>query len=90
MEGRTETLAAPAPAVDPEQDAAAREIAHGIQDCLMHLLVPRRWAVALYLYGCTVPEVARRLGWTPKKAENLVFRGMNDLRACLTAKGLKP
>ena len=90
MEERAATLTTPAPAADPEQDAAAREIAHEIQDCLGRLLAPRRLAVTLHLYGCTVPEVARRLGWTPKKAENLVLRGMRDLRTCLTAKGLKP
>jgi RNA polymerase sigma-70 factor (ECF subfamily) len=30
------------------------------------------------------------MGWTEKKAENLVYRGLADLRRCLSAKGLRP
>jgi hypothetical protein len=29
------------------------------------------------------------MGWTAKKAENLVYRGMADLRDCLGAKGIR-
>ncbi len=90
MEAREGILDKPAPAAGPEQDVAGREIARGIQDCLVRLVTPRRLAVTLHLHGCTTPEVARRMGWTPKKAENLVLRGLRDLRACLAAKGLRP
>ena len=38
----------------------------------------------------TTVETARRLGWTAKKAENLVYRGLKDLRRCLTARGMTP
>jgi DNA-directed RNA polymerase specialized sigma24 family protein len=50
----------------------------------------RRTAVTLHLLGCPVPEVARRLGCGEKSADNRVYRGMNDLRQCLAAKGLAP
>lgn len=74
----------------PEREAASAEIGRGIQDCLAKLVRPRRLAVTLYLEGCTVPEVAALLEWSVKKAENLVYRGLADLRGCLTRKGLEP
>ena len=75
---------------DPESEAASAEIARGIRDCLTRLVRPRRLAVTLYLQGCSVPECAGLLRWTPKRTENLVYRGLADLRRCLTAKGMAP
>ena len=75
---------------NPERMAAGREIGDAIRQCLASLLVNRRRAVTLYLQGHGVPETARLLGWTTKKAENLVFRGMADLRSCLKSKGVRP
>jgi RNA polymerase sigma-70 factor (ECF subfamily) len=46
--------------------------------------------VTLYLQGHTVPETARVLDWPAKRADNLVYRGLADLRQCLLAKGLRP
>lgn len=60
----------------PEQAAASREVARGIQDCLEHLVRARRVAVTLYLEGCSVPESAGLLRWSEKKTENLVYRGL--------------
>ena len=74
----------------PERRAASAEIARGIRDCLTNLVRPRRLAVTLYLQGCTVPETAGLLSWSPKKTENLVYRGLADLRRCLASKGLEP
>jgi RNA polymerase sigma-70 factor (ECF subfamily) len=81
---------APSAAADPEHEAASAEIGRGIQGCLPALARPRRLAVTLYLQGCSVPETARRLGWPAKRTENLVYRGLADLRRCLVAKGLTP
>lgn len=75
---------------DPEQAAAGREIGHGILECLACLLRDRRLSVSLYLQGHTVPEAARILDWSAKKTENLVYRGLADLRECLASKGYKP
>jgi RNA polymerase sigma-70 factor (ECF subfamily) len=50
----------------------------------------RRLAVTLHLQGHTVPEAARILDWAAKQTENLVYRGLADLRACLMAKGIRP
>jgi RNA polymerase sigma-70 factor, ECF subfamily len=75
---------------DPEREAASREIGVGIQDCLSRLSEDRRLAVTLYLQGHSVPDAARVLDWPAKRTENLVYRGLADLRECLSTKGLKP
>ena len=81
---------AAAPDAGPERSAASAEIGRGIRDCLGRLVRPRRLAVTLYLQGCTVPEAAGLLRWSAKKTENLVYRGLADLRRCLATKGLQP
>jgi RNA polymerase sigma-70 factor (ECF subfamily) len=90
MEGREDVEQKVSPDPGPERRATAAEIAAHIRDCLSRLRGSRTLAVTLYLEGCSVPETARRLAWSSKKAENLVYRGLADLRACLQAKGLRP
>jgi RNA polymerase sigma-70 factor (ECF subfamily) len=75
---------------DPERESVSRDMGRGIRDCLRRLRDARRLAVTLYLRGCSAGETARRLGWTTRKVENLVFRGLRDLRQCLIGKGLTP
>lgn len=75
---------------DPERTAASVEIGQGIQCCLAGLKRDRRLAVTLYLQGHTVGEAARILDWSLKRTENLVYRGLADLRVCLTSKGIEP
>jgi len=74
----------------PEQHARSEEIARGIDDCLARLAGPRSQAVTLHLQGYSLAEAAETLAWSYKRTENLVYRGLADLRACLAAKGLKP
>jgi RNA polymerase sigma-70 factor (ECF subfamily) len=47
-------------------------------------------AVALHLQGHSVPDIGKLMSWAPKKADNLVYRGLADLRECLVSKGVKP
>ena len=54
-----------------------------ILDCVDGLQDRRRAAVTLHLQGFRTGEVATALGWTEKQAENLVYRGLADLRTCL-------
>jgi RNA polymerase sigma-70 factor (ECF subfamily) len=68
-----------APEPDPERASAGRQVGRAIRDCLGRMVSPRRHAVTLNLQGHSVP----------KKAENLVYRGMADLRACLGEKGIR-
>jgi RNA polymerase sigma factor (sigma-70 family) len=73
----------PSPGTDSETGRA-------IWDCLARLIPPRRCAVAYHLQGYSMPETARQLGWTAKKAEHLARRGLLDLRDCLMKKGIQP
>jgi RNA polymerase sigma-70 factor (ECF subfamily) len=75
---------------NPERMTASGEIGRGIQDCLTRLKHERRLAVTLYLQGQQVPGISRVLDWPRKRAENLVYRGLADLRECLMSKGLRP
>lgn len=83
-----ESLAAALP--DPEKTREGREIGSAIRDCLSRLVRPRRLAVTLYLQEHSVPELSRLLGWSAKRGENLVYRGLADLRQCLISKGVRP
>ena len=76
--------------INPAQAAGAREIGRAIQGCLTGLLPNRRLAVTLYLQGHTGPETGSILGWSLKRAENMIFRGLADLRHCLAGKGVTP
>ena len=80
------------PARPPGQEdlAVSLDIHDAIRDCLGRLIRPRRVAVSCHLQGYSVPEAARFLGWTPKKTEHLIRRGLADLRSCLTGKGVTP
>ncbi|HKD11347.1 MAG TPA: RNA polymerase sigma factor [Thermoanaerobaculia bacterium] len=82
------------PALDtgsnPERNRAGREIGRAIEVCLGGLRRERRMAVTLHLLGHPVGEIAKLAAWNLKRAENLVYRGLDDLRACLTARGLAP
>ena len=87
-EVEADSLAASHP--DPERQSAGRQLGRAIRGCLKALARPRRLAVVLNLQGHSVPEVGRLLGWTAKRAENLVYRGLADLRVCLERRGIAP
>jgi RNA polymerase sigma-70 factor (ECF subfamily) len=73
---------------DPERCAEGREIGLAIRGCLGKLAASRRVAVTLHLQGHSVPDAARLLGWSAKQAENLIYRGLADLRGCLGKAGV--
>jgi RNA polymerase sigma-70 factor (ECF subfamily) len=75
---------------DPERSAGAAQIGRAVRDCLLRLVQDRRLAVTLYLQGHTIPEAAELLAWDGKRTENLVYRGLSGLRACLATKGIEP
>jgi RNA polymerase sigma-70 factor (ECF subfamily) len=66
-----------------ERGTPGPEVRSEILGCLAALQERRRTAVTLHLQGFRTGEVASALGWTEKQAENLVYRGLADLRACL-------
>ncbi|MEM1205569.1 MAG: RNA polymerase sigma factor [Acidobacteriota bacterium] len=75
---------------DPERHTASREAGQAITECLGTLVRPRRLAVTLYLQGHGTPDASGVLGWSVKKTENLIYRGLADLRRCLGGKGWSP
>jgi len=77
-------------AASPEQLARSRQVGAVVLECLEQLATARKRAVLLYLQGHTVPEVAQLLDWSPKKASNAVYRGLDDLRALLRKRGFSP
>ena len=88
LDGPVETMRTTA--ADPAAEARGREIGHGIRACLATLKPERRVAVTFYLQGHTGPQTGAILGWSLKRAENMIFRGLADLRHCLAGKGVTP
>jgi RNA polymerase sigma-70 factor (ECF subfamily) len=78
------------PQPDPEEVSAGHEVGRAIRECLAQMVRPRRLAVALHLQGHSVPDIGKLMSWDSKKADNLVYRGLADLRECLASKGVRP
>jgi len=74
----------------PSYAARAAEIRRAIGECLVAMREGRSLAVTLYLQGHGTASAARLLGWGAVKTENLIYRGLADLRRCLAAKGVAP
>lgn len=74
-------------AQDPERLAASNEIGQAIGECVQRLRETRRLPVVLFLQGHNLQESAALLGWASKRAESGLYRGLQDLRACLARRG---
>lgn len=87
----TEGVESPVPSAlpGPERTARSRQAHRAVIDCLERLQRPRRLAVTLYLRGHSAKCSARLLGWPYRRVQNLVFRGVRDLRHCLSSKGVE-
>jgi RNA polymerase sigma-70 factor, ECF subfamily len=90
MEEGCEEVADLAPGHNPEAINATGRLAAGVEQCLEDMVEARRTVVVLRLQGHSVPEIGALMGWPQTRANNLVFRGMKDLRDCLEKKGLAP
>jgi RNA polymerase sigma-70 factor (ECF subfamily) len=75
---------------DPERQAALAELRAALRECLSALAADRRRAVVLQWLGHPPAETGRLLGWSAKRAANLCYRGLADLRLCLARKGIHP
>ncbi|MEM7481241.1 MAG: sigma-70 family RNA polymerase sigma factor [Acidobacteriota bacterium] len=74
---------------NPEVEARWRASKGLIYDCLRSMdNQDRRRAVWLFLMEYRAKEVARIHGWDRRRAENLIYRGRNDLKRCLERKGV--
>lgn len=90
IDDETAPVVPEAPDPGPEQRAYGSEIGRAIRECLSLMRKDRRLAVMLYLQGHSVPETAGLLDWSLKRAENLLYRGREDLRRCLGSVGVTP
>ena len=64
----------------PEDAATSAEVRRALDAALRSLSADRHTAVVLRLAGHSVPEIGRSQQWTTKRAENLVYRGMAEVR----------
>lgn len=71
----------------PEQKARLVRVRDALDHCMEHLAERRRHAVLLFLQGHTAREIGRLVGVSQRSAENLVFRGRDELRGCLRRAG---
>jgi RNA polymerase sigma-70 factor, ECF subfamily len=74
---------------NPERHTFSREVRDAVAGCLGKLVASRRRAVTLHLLGHSGREISALLECRYKQAENLVYRGLNDLRACLRRHGVQ-
>jgi RNA polymerase sigma-70 factor (ECF subfamily) len=70
-------------AMNLETSVESPEIGLAIRQCLRKLPADRRAVVTLYLQRSRLSESARALGWPEKRTENLLYRGLKQLRLCL-------
>jgi RNA polymerase sigma factor (sigma-70 family) len=75
----------PADAITIESD-----VGRAIDLALERLVESRRTAVRMHLAGYAREEIADLLGWTEARTRNLLYRGLDDLRAELTRMGFGP
>jgi len=83
---RAETIACD----HPESRFRRRELRAAIMRCLPKLMTTRRRAVMLHLQGHSIKESACILECDRRRADNLTYRGLADLRSCLTSRGIGP
>lgn len=72
----------------PERSYESQQIGRAVWECLGNLQGSRRRVVTLYLRGHKAKSSADILGCPVRKIQNLVFRGLRDLRQCLAEKGV--
>lgn len=72
----------------PDERLAAADLARVVHESLGMVQESRRAVVRMYLAGYDRFEIAELMGWTEAKARNLLYRGLEDLRRVLRARGI--
>lgn len=68
----------------------ASDVAQAVERALLVLPESRRAVLRLHLRGYEREEIGSLLGWSEAKTRNLLYRGLDDLRAELTRLGFGP
>ena len=74
----------------PDQSVLGREMLDGVAAAMAEMQPNRRVAVRLHLMGYDREEIADLLHWSEAKTRNLLYRGLEDLRHLLIARGIGP
>ena len=89
-EGEAQLDALAAPVMAPDDAVISAETMRAIDSALGEIAGNRRAVVRMYLKGYAREEIAELLGWSEAKTRNLLYRGLEDLRHRLIARGIRP
>lgn len=78
----------PSGLLSPDAGLHVEDLTRQVAAAIGEIAESRRAVVRMYLAGYAREEIARLLGWSEPKTRNLLYRGMDDLRARLTARGI--
>ncbi len=88
LDGISELGAVPdALRIAPVDTAGPSELTHRLEAALAQMVQNRRLVVQLHLEGYERHEISGMTGWTEAKVRNLLYRGLDDLRALLRTDG---
>ena len=73
--------------VAPVDSSASAALTSRLEAALVGIMQNRRLVVQLHLEEYERHEIAGMTGWTEAKVRNLLYRGLDDLRAALRANG---
>jgi len=82
--------AEPAASASADDEVISAEMLEQVEDALQALVPNRRSVVRMHLQGYGREEIAALLRWSEAKTRNLLYRGLDDLRAELRARGIEP
>ena len=74
----------------PHETLEGSELATRVVRAVATLPSPRQAVVRMHLKGYHRDEIASLLGWSEAKTRNLLYRGLDDLRAELAKQGIGP
>jgi RNA polymerase sigma-70 factor (ECF subfamily) len=74
--------------VSPDAGLYTEDLTRQVAAAIEEITESRRGVVRMYLAGYAREEIAQLLGWSEPKTRNLLYRGMDDLRARLRARGI--
>lgn len=76
--------------LSPETRARGQQVGVAMASAVDEVVPSRQAAVRLYLEGLGVSEIAARLRQPRKTTANQVYRGLEDMRRVLDARGVRP
>lgn len=87
MEGGQNGLELSDPHPRPDEHAERAEQREQLSQAVENLSDTRRPVVRMYLAGYSRQEIAEFFEWSEAKTRNLLYRGLDDLRAALSRRG---